>query len=448
MPRRKVTFVGALLLATAALPLAPLPVRGQFAQYTQPGTVSRGGPEVTREAFEAALEEAPWHAGPIRLDPWIGLRNLSWSENPLGTPEGTTTQGDLSASGGAGIRAHLPTGHSLFWTAHALPEYLWWRDQTGRNRLNGRYGVGVFGFFNRMTLEASARRQEQLGVVSAELPQEVSSRQDLFRLASETRLGFSTSVFADVSETRTRNALEGDTGIGLPLQTLDRDERRVRGGLRYRPRERWVLGLGVELTETDSVGNGRDLSNSGTSPVAELLYDGPKFWASGSLELLSLEADGSSEFRDTDTETYSVQLGVDGNHVSPAIYARRNLALAVSEDFSHFTSEIYGASLAVSLGYRTAVRAFGELGQNEFVPRDETSTLDRVDDVTSYGAELTVRFGRGLAARVGGYRTVFDSNVPGEDRTLEVLTTGISFGLGDSGSAWLGSAASRVGARR
>lgn len=443
MPRSKVILFGALLFTTAAIAIAPLPVRGQFAQYTQPGTVNRGGPEVTREGFEQALEEAPWHLGAVRVDPWIGVRNASWTANPLGASEGTEAEeADFTVSGGAGLRAHLPTGHSVFWTAHVLPEYQWWAEQDQRARLNGRYGVGVFGFLNRMTLEASARRVEQLGVLTAEAPQEINSRQDVFRVANETLLGFATSVFAEVSESRTRAALEAEEAQAAPgFRALDRDERRIRTGLRYRPRDRWTLGLGVEWTEAESVGPGRDLSNSGTAPLVEVLYDGPSFWASGAAEFRSLEAESESGFRDTDTETYSVQVGVDGNRVSPAIYARRNLSLALSEQFSHFTSETFGATVGLQLGYRTDLLAFGELGQNEFVVREGAAPLDRVDDLTSYGAEISFRIGRGFAARLGGYRTEFDSNVPGEDRTLEVLQAGLTLSLGGrgrgSGSDWL-----------
>lgn len=437
----KSTLTGAFLVTMAAATVAPLPVRGQFAQYTQPGAVSGAGPELTREAFEAALAEAPWHLGSVRVDPWFGLSDLSWSANPLGTTEGMDPEGDLTASAGAGLRAHLPTGHSLFWTAHALPEYRWWAEQDGRNRLNGRYGAGVFGFFNRMTLEASGRRQEELAVVSAELPQEVNGRQDVFRLAGEVHLGFATSVFAAVSESRARVALKPEERAAVgELRALDRNERALRTGLRYRPRERWSLALGVEWTEADSVGT-RDLSSSGTAPVAEVRYTGPKFWASGAAAFRSLEAEEGSEFRDTDTETYSVELGIEGNRLSPTVYARRSLALAVSEEFSHFTVDTFGASVAMALGYRTQVRAFGEVGENEFAAREEIGALRRVDDVTSYGVDLSFGITRGLAVRVGGYRTELESNLPGNDRILEVLTSGITLGVGGlergAGSGWL-----------
>lgn len=430
-----IAFCTACFLCAAAV--APRPARGQFAQYTQPGTVSRGGPSVTRAGFETALAEAPWHLGPVRVDPWIGLRNVSWSANPLGASEEGSPKSDLLASGGAGVRAHLPTGHNLFWTVHALPEYSWWAREHDRNRLNGRYGAGLFGFFNRVTLEMSARRQEQLGVVSAEQPQEVNSRRDIFTLATETRLGFATSVFAEATETRIRNVLNrAELAAAGGLRGLDRNEGRLRGGLRYRPRERWTLGAGVEWTESDSTDTARDLSSRGTAPLVEVVYSGPKFWTSANAELRSLRARPGSEFKNTDTETYSVQLGVDGNRLSPAVYARRSLSLSVSENYSHYTTDTFGASVAMTLGYRTQLRAFGELGTADFAALDPAVPA-RMDDITSYGIDLNVRLSRRLNAHLGGYHTRFDSNLPGEDRVLDVLQTGVSLGFGRSGSEWL-----------
>lgn len=431
----------------AALPQAAW---GQFAQYTQPGTVDRGGPEATRDQFEAALEESRWRLGPVRIQPWIGVRDLSWSANPLGASEGSESEeGDLSASLGAGLRAYLPTGHSLFWTAHALPEYVWWADQEGRDRVNGRFGAGAFAFFNRVRLELSGRRQEDLGVVSAELPQEVNHRSDTYTFAVETRLGFSTSVFGQLTETRRRHLLEeGERIAGAPLQALDRDEQALRAGVRYSPRERWTVGAGMEWTESESVSDARDLSSTGTAPFLEVLYSGPKFWSSASLELRTVEPEPGSTLRETETETYSVQVGVDGNRLSPTVYARRSLNLSVDEAFSHFSHEVVGASLGVPLGRRMSLRAFGETGESEFTagapaapgpmdpvdPVDPGDPVERLDEVTSFGGELTFNVFRGLSLSLGGYRTTFDSNVPGEDRTVEVFTTSIDLRIG--GWSW------------
>lgn len=431
---RNIAFAGAVFVTLAA---APRVGWAQFAQYTQPGTVDRGGPEATRDQFEAALEESRWRLGAVRLQPWIGVRNLRWSANPLGATEGSESEeGDLSASLGAGVRAYLPTGHSVFWTAHVLPEYVWWADQEDRNRVNGRFGAGGFAFFNRVRLELSGRRQEDLEVVSAELPQEVNNRRDTYTFAAETRLGFSTSVFGQITETRRRHLLEeGERVAGAPLQALDRNEQTLRAGVRYSPRERWTLGAGMEWTESESTGADRDLSSTGSAPFLEVLYSGPKFWSSASVELRTVEPEPGSALRETETETYSVQLGLEGNRLSPAIYARRSLNLSVDEDFSHFTHDVVGASLGVPLGRRTAIRAFGEIGENEFTGASpvDPDLVDRQDDVTSFGGELTFDVGRGLSLSVGGYRTTFDSNVPGEDRTLEVFRTGIDLRLGGWG---------------
>lgn len=426
------------------LAAVPQAAWGQFAQYTQPGTVERGGPEATRDQFETALEESRWRLGPVRLQPWIGVRDLSWSANPLGASEGSESEeGDLSASLGAGLRAYLPTGHSLFWTAHALPEYVWWADQEGRDRVNGRFGAGAFAFFNRVKLELSGRRQEDLGVVSAELPQEVNHRRDTYTFALETRLGFSTSVFGQLTETRQRHLLEeGERTAGAPLQALDRDEQALRAGVRYSPRERWTLGAGMEWTETESVSDARDLSSTGTAPFLEVLYSGPKFWSSASLELRTVEPEPGSTLRETETETYSVQVGVDGNRLSPTVYARGTLNLSVDEAFSHFSHEVVGASLGVPLGRRMSLRVFGETGESEFTAGappgpdlgDPGDPVDRLDDVTSFGGEVTFNVFRGLSLSLGGYRTTFDSNVPGEDRTVEVFTTGVDLRIG--GWSW------------
>lgn len=438
-----IAFSAALLAGFAAVPQAAW---GQFAQYTQPGTVDRGGPEATRNQFEDALERSRWRLGPVRLQPWIGVRDLQWSANPLGAGEGSESEeADLSVSVGAGLRAYLPTGHSLFWTAHALPELVWWADQEDRNRVNGRFGAGAFAFFNRVRLELSGRREEDLGVVSAELPQEANHRRDTYTFAVETRLGFSTSVFGQLTERRQRHLLEeGERATGAPLQALDRDERTVRTGLRYSPRERWTLGAGMEWTETESAGAARDLSSTGTAPFLEVLYSGPKFWSSASVELREVEPEPGSALGETETETYSVQLGIEGNRLSPAFYARRSLNLSVDEDFSHFTHEVVGASLGMPLGRRTRIRAFGETGESEFTAAGTAGAelVDRLDDVTSFGGELTFEAYRGLSLSVGGYRTTFDSNLPGEDRTVEVFRTGVDLRLGgwswgEGGGGWV-----------
>ena len=416
-------------LAAALATVAPTLAEGQFSRYTQPGASGAPDAPASKEAMDEALAEARWQAGALRIAPWIGLRNLSWNDNPGATVEGQEAEGDLSATAGAGLTVYLPTGPSVYWTAHALPEYVWYADQTDRRRLNGRYGAGVFGFFNRLTLEATARRTDALGILSAEAPEQANSRDDRLAAGAEVELGFSTSIFARAETGRIRNLLnEEERETGPQLQLLDRDEDRLRGGLRYRPRERWTFDLGMEWTETRVLSEERDLSTQGEAPIARVLYQGPKFSASAEAALRTLEPEGDSIFPETEATTYGVHLGIEGNRLRPALYARRTLSLAISQGYSHFETDLAGATLGVPLGHRTQVRVFAETGRSHFTAFS-AEVPAREDDLTSFGGEVTFDAGRFLDLRLGGYRSDFDSNLPGEDRTLTVITTGVSLGL-------------------
>jgi len=424
-------------LAAALATIAPNWAQGQFSQYTQPGAGASGGVAVNKEEMDRALDEARWHAGPVRVAPWIGLRDVSWNENPGAAPEGQDAEGDVSVTAGAGLTAYLPTGPDVYWTAHALPEYLWYADQSDRRRLNGRYGAGVFGFFNRLTLEATAQRIDALGILTAEVPEQANSREDRVALGGEVELGFSTSVFVQAGTGRIRNLLnEEERESGPQLQLLDRDEDRLRAGLRYRPRERWSVALGMEWTETELASEARDLSSSGEAPVVELDYRGPKLFASAEVELRSLEPEGDSLFPATDVTTYGLRLGLEGNRLSPTLYARQSLALALSEGYSHFETQVVGLGTSLSLGQRTRLRVFAETGRSDFNALS-SEVPAREDDLTSFGGEVSFAAGRFLSFSLGGYRTELDSNLPGQDRSLSVLSTGVSLGLtGEDAPGW------------
>lgn len=428
---RTVVFIFAALLVTAGA------ARGQFSQYTQPGTATLGGAPVTRESLEKAVSDARWQAGGLRLDPWLALRDVSWHDNPSGQPDGASeTESDVTAVAGAGLRAYLPTGPDVTWVAYALPEYLWWDKQEDRRRLNGRYGAGVFAFFNRLTLEATGARTERLSIVSSELPEQVNNRDTTASLASSVRLGFSTAVFVEVEESQIRNLIDADErapGSGLdPLDLLDRDEHRVRTGLSYEPRSRWRLRLGYEWTETDSLDGARNLSSTGTAPLVSVAYDGPKVELSAEVQELSLEAEPGSELADTDLTTYSATLGTKGNRLSTSLYARRTLSLALGSDYSHFQTDLIGLRTGLRLGRRTELNAFAEGGQADFrnVAASLPDAAERQDDITAYGAELTMDLGRSVRLHLGGSQTDFDSNLPGQDRSLTTLRAGVSFGIG------------------
>ncbi|MGD2116537.1 MAG: hypothetical protein PVG07_15900 [Acidobacteriota bacterium] len=410
--------------------LAAGSVQGQFAQYTQPGSGAEAPAAVDEETLDQAIENARWNAGPLYVEPWVGLRRVTWNTNPFGRTEDREIEGDLTATVAAGLQAYLPTGPDVVWTVHAVPEYTWWADQDERRRLNGRYGVSGYGFFNRLTLEAGATRSDEQGIVSYEIPVEVSTRRDRGRGSVSLELGAAIALFAEGSVTRSRNEIdEEDRLLGAGLGRLDNTERRARAGIRYEPRDRWRFGVGVERTETELEQDARNLSNSGEAPLLEIVYTGARTTFTATAAFRSLDADEGSDFQSTETTTYSLRGELRGNRIQPALYANRSLGLALDENQSHFERDLAGLALGVPIGRRTRLQVFGELGRLDFEPIAD-GTPDREDDVTGYGIGFTMTLGPRFQLRLGGSRTELDSNLPGLDREVTTIDAGITFTSG------------------
>jgi hypothetical protein len=275
-------------------------------------------------------------------------------------------------------------------------------------------------------------------ILSVELPEQGNTREDVFAVAGDLELGFSTWVFVEAARNEVRNLLNREErATGSPLDRLDRDEDRLRVGVRYRPRERWSVAAGVEWTETAVLSEERDLSSSGEAPAFEIEYQGPQLTASAAVELRTLQPEGDSIFPETDETTAALHLGLEGNRLSPALYAQRTLSLALSEGYSHFATDLVGAGATLELGYRTDLRLFVETGRSEFTALS-AEVPAREDDQIAFGGELGFTLGRSLRLRLGGHRSEFDSNLPEEDRSVTVLSTGVSLGFGraEGGGGW------------
>lgn len=406
------------------------PAAAQFAQYTPPGGPD-GRPEPLQERLEGAMEEARWRLGPVRLEPWLGLEDVGWVDN-LSGDEAEDTGGDLTATAGAGLRAYLPTGPKVVWAAHLLPEYVWFRDHDELNDVNGRYGVGFFGSFNRLQAQATLTRNQRLGIVSSERLERASSRSDELALAAELRLAGSLYLFASWSESQSDYLTAvGDPGGRSDLDQLDRGERVTRGGLRYRTRGGWAIGAGAERSQVDFERPAADRSNSGTSPVVVIAspLDG-RLYVSLDLVWRSLEPDDVSTFLPYDGVTGGVHLllGSEDSRLQPSFYAARDLVYALTAPYSYFEADRIGAAFALSLGWRTRVRIFGEVGRDDYATLDPG--MERQDDVTAFGASLGFGLYRGVQLTLGFSREEVSSDLPGGDRSVTFVRTGISFGRG------------------
>ena len=59
---------------------AAAPLTAQFTQFRAPGSQAERKSDVHEELREA-LADSRWQAGPLYIDPWIGIRELTWVDN-------------------------------------------------------------------------------------------------------------------------------------------------------------------------------------------------------------------------------------------------------------------------------------------------------------------------------------------------------------------------------
>ncbi len=398
----------------------------QFLQYTPPGGPPEE-PESRREQIEKEVEEARFRLGVLRVAPWAALSNVAYVRNLFSS--GEVPPNDFTATAGLGFRAYLRNGPKATWRAQVLPEYVWWQKQTERRQLNGRYSLGFHGFFNRLTLEVQAGRQQQLQVVTPEVPVPVNSRADGGEILTEVKLTGALFAFAAASVNRQENLVDD---IGEPrledLAQLDREERIARAGLRWQPREQWSVALGVERSQVEFDEDAVDRSNSGTSPQAEIHFEGRRLRFEAGVAARSLEARSGASFVPYDKVTGDAALSLGTpRRLSATLYGSHGLVYALSSAYAYLDDERVGLSLSLGLGRRLSSRLFAESGVNTYTAF-EAATPRRRDDVTSYGASLTFALPRNLSVGLEALRSEYDSDLPGADRTYTTVGTTVTLG--------------------
>lgn len=431
MTMRKSHGLATAVALSALASLIPQRATAQFAQYTPPGG-PEGRPESRQERLDSAMEEARWHLGPVRVDPWFGVKDVGWVSS-LSGEEGQGTS-DLSATAGAGLRAYLPTGPKVVWAAHFLPEYVWFKDHHRLRDVNGRYGLGFFGFFNHLQLEATATRTRQLGIVTSEFLDRINARADEVSLAGELRLVGGLYLFAATREAKSDNLGDQPAGPGRPdFNLLDRTERVSRAGLRFRTRSGWAVGAGVEHSQVDFEQAGADRSNSGSSPVLVISSPlGGRLYLGLDLAYRSLKPRGEAAFVPYDGLTGSVQvsLGRPRSRLQLSLYGDRNVVYALGAPYSYFNADRVGAAVGAPLGSRLSARLFAETGRDRYVALEPG--FARTDDVTAFGGGLTMGLYRSARLILGADRQEITSDVAGAGRAVTVIRAGITLGGGPS----------------
>jgi len=418
-------LVGCVIVAALLAPSRP--AIGQFQQYTPPGSLVER-PQGKKDNLENAVEEARWKLGALRVDPWIGVRNLSFVDNVfVGQDEEPAS--DVTVTVGAGLRGYLRTGPKVIWAAHALPEYIWWQDLEDRRQSTGRYGVGSFAFFNRLTLEATLTRSEGQNIITPEFEQLLTNKVDEGNFSFDLQTGRNFSLFGSASLVEIENLLDDDPRLPR-IDRLNREETVVRGGFRLHWREEFSVAIGVESSEVEFDNIDTSLSNSGVSPLLGVSWDRPNFFLEADIVLRDLEAEGDSTFVTYDEPTGSLQLGFNmAADVHYHLYANRSVIYSILSESSYFEGERFGAAITAKLGWRTNVRTFVETGTNRYTFSDPTLP-SRSDDVLAVGAGLSFEIARNTAFVLTVTQTDYDSNIDGADRDATFVQAGINLGGG------------------
>lgn len=408
------------VVLTLAAWFAAAPLCAQLGtQYRPPGAPAVLRPQPSRDEFKIKLENSPWKLGRLHVSPWLGLEDVSLVEN-LGN-QGQSASEDFTVTVGAGLRAYVPASRKVIWAAHVLPEYVWWQDNEAKRDLNGRYGLGLFAFFNRMTLELSQRRIEGQGFFSSEIQALTSLRQDVSTFNLEVEISPYLSLFALATRQEHLNE-ETETET---FSALDREVTNGTIGLRYENSWGWTVDVSHMDLSSDFAAQARALSNSGTATAATIGLDRSPILLNLSLAANDREAIEGSEFGSfTETTGAFDALWKPKTRLAFLGYVRRDLRYAVNADYTQIVAQRQGASVSFGLG-DAVVGLYAETGEDDFAAVS-LATRQRLDDVTAYGAALLVDY-RGLSLSVRASRTEYDSNLDDFDR--EVTSLGFSIKL-------------------
>jgi len=431
----------AVFSTLTSLVLSP-PLAAQVRQYTPPGG---GAAEALgrQKALEQAVEEARWHAGPLRLDPAIWISDLAWADSTAGGTSGVDATGsDLTARAGVGLRAYLPVGAKTTLAAYALPEYVWWKERADERRVNQRFGIGAFTYFNRLAIAVTAQRDDDFGFATGEILQRTTSRQEEVALELEVPLLRRLSLFGRGSDTKTTSLLDAvaDPAFADFFAGLDRDDRSYRGGIRYYPGSRVRLGAGAGHSESDFAPGALERSNTGDFWYAEVGYDRPKLGIDLAYEQNRLQATVGSEFAGFDGSTGGAHIEWRPREsLSARLYGSRRIAYSLLEaDASAYLDESFGAGVDLSLGWRLRLNLYGETGSHRYQavagPPSPSGSGDRVDDVERYGVDLKIELMRKLNLRVGYRETRISppagAGLPGQKISEIVANLGFGYGQG------------------
>ena len=384
-------------------------------------TVPRERTIPRREQMDEDLEDARLHLGPFRIAPVFGLRDVGYNNNVFGTAENPVD--DWGATVRAGVDVILPVGRKTYLMATAVPEYTWYSELVNRRSFGGTYGGSWLGLFNRLSIEAGAMTTRGRRPVSSEIELSAeSTREDAFARA-EIDIFRRLSVFG--SARGQRHAFEtGEETISFPLARLERDERLVSAGVRYKWRSYLDFTLAAEQGSTEFE-SATDRDNESRAALLGVHYSRPRSFVNLTVGRRQWEPQAGSTVPEFSATTGSYYL--EYQLAAPPqidVYGHRLVTYSASADAPFFFETRNGLGLTVPVGERFGIRVHGEVGRNDYSIENDAPTA-RVDDVTAWGGGIAVRLYRQVHMSIVATQIEYDSNLD-FDRSILRVTTFIS----------------------
>ncbi len=228
------------------------------------------------------------------------------------------------------------------------------------------------------------------------------------------------------------------------MATSDRDETRLRAGVRYRFVNGIQVGVGFEDVEADFEADNERRFTSIQGIVLSLRHQNARWGVSADAAFENV-AIGLGPDPDESDQTRG-QVRVDkplGDLLGLQLYADRNLVFSVQESSPFFDDTRVGVALRTSNRNRFGVRAFAESGSNEFA-RFDSAAGGRTDDFQAFGADVVFAL-RTLQLRLGATSTDYDSNLPEFDRRVTTTRLSVRFNF-SRGRLSIGTGGLRLGA--
>lgn len=385
-----------------------------------------------RQAIVSEIANSRYHFGPFRLTPILQLSNLGYSNNVFGTADEDDVERDLTATIAGGVHYVAPFGRKVFLRGDLLPEYTYYRELEQNRSTGGNYSASLLGLFNRMSVGATATRNERVQLVSSEVDRPASAATTGFDVHAELDVtGRITAFGSTVSREYSFDAVD-TAGNPFPFyEQLEREESATRVGARYELTDFLDFSVLNEQTQSEFVTNVRDRNSESNAIIVGVHYDRPRAYVNLSLGQRKGEGTepGSAypEFSELTGSYYTTYRFARPLELD--IYGNRGVVPAIFSANPYFLEQRNGVGIRYRLGRRLILRNYVDIGSNDYpvaVFSDNTQ-VKRSDDVLAYGGSVAVRVWRNVAFVVDAVQTDYDSNIDVLDRDVLRVGTSIQF---------------------